>query len=294
MSRPAPRPLRRACAGLLSALLMTTAGAAAAQPLAPEAAQAAKPATKPAKTQALAAQDDEATTAPDATASPDGSPASADASWLWPQPDWALDAQAPEAQRKTELERRVIAAALVATGIPMLIYGLRDLAQAPQDHTQRRHVQAHQAGALLFAGMGQLATAATILHADSPEAQRRAPLAALMHLNPVLPLMAQEAERGHQDRTTKAAILMVGGLLTGAFIAAAPISDQVVDRRVLVGVGAGLGAASLGGAAYMLLTPSPEERVLHEAQQRQLHHQRLLDAQARLLKQRAHFFFIAS
>lgn len=193
--------------------------------------------------------------------------------WLWPS---LQNAPAdPMSGQWTEVERKVLAGAMVAGSVPLILYGLGKLANTERDHSRDRHIEAHQAGASIFAGMGMLAQGAHELARDSPEAKRRAAkwaaqeTSAPISLNPVLPLLQAQAEVGRDRRSTQAVLVIAGGILLGAGIGALPVSDRVVDRRVLVATGVGVAAAGVGAAAYLHLTPSPEEEALAEAQQRQ-------------------------
>lgn len=196
--------------------------------------------------------------------------------WMWPsldatQPQGMADAQPGQF---SELERRALAGAMVAGSLPLIIYGLGKLANTQRDHTQDRQVDAHAAGASIFAGMGMLAQGATMLAKDSPEVKRRREAmarssATALTINPVLPLLERDAQQGRDRRNLGAGLLLAGGILGGAAIAALPVSDRTVDRRVLVGAGSAVALAGMGGAAYLYWTPPPEEDALKEAMQRQ-------------------------
>lgn len=195
--------------------------------------------------------------------------------WMWPSmngtsPQGLADSQPGQF---TELERRALAGAMVAGSLPLIIYGLSKLANTQRDHTNDRQVDAHAAGASIFAGMGMLAQGASMLDADSPETKRRrlamANPSTALTINPILPLLERDALEGKERRNLSAGLLLAGGILGGAAIAALPVSDRTVDRRVLVGAGSAVALAGMGGAAYLYWTQPPEQDALNEAMRRQ-------------------------
>lgn len=195
--------------------------------------------------------------------------------WMWPSMDGASPQGLADSQpgQFTEIERRALAGAMVAGSLPLIIYGLGKLANTQRDHTRDRQVDAHAAGASIFAGMGMLAQGASMLDADSPEAKRRrlamANPSSALTINPILPLLERDAHEGKERRNITAGLVLAGGILGGAAIAALPVSDRTVDRRVLVGAGTAVALAGMGGAAYLYWTPPPEEDALNEAMRRQ-------------------------
>ncbi len=179
------------------------------------------------------------------------------------------------AQNREAFERRLAGWTAIGLGVPAAAWGASKLGAAANETQDRaRRNRAAQAGGAALLGGAAVAAqgAATLREEDRKErearaAERRAKLfpSARPTPNAFLLTLERDAEIGRAQRDTAGTVVLLGGILAGALVAAIPSEGS--DRVALVIGGATLAAVGTASGLVLWNTPSSEEILLEEARQ---------------------------
>jgi hypothetical protein len=180
------------------------------------------------------------------------------------------------AQNREAFERRLAGWTAIGIGLPAAAWGASRLGEAANETQDRaaRNRAAQAGGAALLGGAAVAAQGAAALREEDRKekearaAERRARLFPATQPAPdaFLITLERDAEVGRAQRDTAGTVVLLGGILAGALVAAIPSQDS--DRVALVIGGAALAAVSTASGIVLWNTPSSEELLLEEARQR--------------------------